>query len=115
MVDNMIDKTMNNKLFPVFHAAKPTMTTMTTKMTPPVVTSIGNPVAATSANAERVSGGTTSNMISNTRTSEAIAPAVVSSGTPRLRAIKVTIAVARPARTSNVPSMRRHQRPKDEG
>jgi len=50
---------MNNKLFAVFHAAKPTITRMTTKIAPPVVTSIGNPVAAISANAERVSGGTT--------------------------------------------------------
>ena len=111
----MIDKTMNNKLFAVFHAARPTITRMMTKIAPPVVTSIGNPVAAISANAERVSGGTTSTMISKTRTSEAIAPAVVSSGTPSLRAIKVRIAVARPLRTSNVPSMRRHQDFKDEG
>ena len=79
-------------------------------MTPPVVTSIGNPVAAISANAERVSGGTTKTMISRTMTSEAIAPAPVSSGTPSLRAIKVRIAVARPVRTSKVPSTRRHQR-----
>src|SRR5690348_16161754 len=108
----MIDSTMNNKLLPVFQAAKATMTRITTKTMPPVVTSIGKEVAATSAKADRVNGGTTSTVISNTNISEAMAPAVVSSGTPSCRAIKVRIAVARPASTSRVPRIRRHQEDK---
>src|ERR1051325_9222736 len=110
----MIEKTMNKRLFPVFQAANATITRMTTKTTPPVVTSIGKPLAATSAKADRVSGGTTRIIINKTKSSEAIAPTLLNSGTPSRRAIKVSIAVARPASTSSVPRIARHHEDKDD-
>src|SRR5947207_15696525 len=111
----MIEKIMNRRLFAVFQAASATITRIRSKMTPPVVTSIGNRVAATSAKADRASGGTTSNMISSTKTREAIAPAVVSSGIPDRPAITVSTAVANPASTNKVPRIGRHQEGKAEG
>src|SRR5204862_8142174 len=75
----------------------------------------GNPLAATSANADRVSGGTTNSVIKSTKINEAPAPTEVSSGTPICLAIKVRMAVASPASTSKVPRMNRHQRTRDEG
>src|SRR5437764_11309129 len=111
----MIEKIMNRRLFAVFHAASATMTRIRIKMTPPPVTSIGNRVAATSAKADRARGVTTSNMISSTKTSDAIAPAVVSSGIPDRPAITVSTAVASPASTNKVPRIGRHQEDKDEG
>ena len=50
----MIEKTRKNRLFPVFHAAKPTTTRMTKKTTPPVVTSNGKLVRAISVKVGRL-------------------------------------------------------------
>src|SRR6266849_4671944 len=98
----MIEKTRNKRLFPVFQAAKATMTRMTAKTTPPVVTSTGNP-RDTSANAERARGGTTRIVINKTKTSDAIAPIPARLGSPRRRDSKVRSAVTNPASTSSVP------------
>src|ERR1044072_2690120 len=106
---------MNRRLLPVFQAAKPTITRMTTKMTPPVVTSSGKPLAAISANAERLSGGTTSAVIKRMKINDATAPTVVSSGTPICLENNVSSAVASPAKTSSVPKKNRIQRPSEEG
>src|SRR6266436_2548294 len=76
----MIENTMNRRLFPVFQAANATMTRMTTKITPPVVTSTGRPLSEISANAARASGGTTSKTISTIKTKEAIAPVLANCG-----------------------------------
>ena len=96
----------------MFHAANATMTRMTTKMTPPVVTSTGKPLSEISANAARESGGTTSRTISTMKTKEAIAPVLASCGSPMRRAKSVNSAVANPARTSNVTRIARHHEDK---
>ena len=111
----MIEKIRNSKLFAVFQAANATITRMTTKVTPPGVTSIGKRVREISAKAERASGGTTRMVISKTKTSEAIAPAPARLGASSRRAKRVNNAVANPNSTSNVPRIARHQEDKDGG
>src|SRR5947207_10357542 len=108
------ERIMNKRLLPVFQAARPTIRRMITKTIPPVVTS--RLKRRSSANADLVSGGTTSSRIRATKTSDTIAPVRARPKSPKLRASSVRIATSKPARTRVVPRIAFQQRErKDEG
>ena len=76
------ESTIKSRLFPVFHAEKPTIKIKTNIIAPPVVNSNGRFICDASRPAFRAKGGTTNIRISRTKTSDAPAEIAASLTSP---------------------------------
>src|SRR5205085_11781179 len=106
-VEHNNENTRNRRLFPVFQAAKPTTMMITRNTPPPLVGSKAKSRFATSARAERASGGTMKIVSRRAMSSERTAAAPASPVSLARRASTVTSAAASPDRTNNVPNTTR--------